>query len=43
MGWLHGIPDLMDMSLSKFQEMEEPGVLQPIGSQRIGHDLAAEQ
>ena len=36
----------MDMSLSKLQETvkdTKPGVLQSLGSQRIGHDLATEQ
>jgi len=36
----------MDMSLSKPQERVKdgkPGMLQSIGLQRIGHDLATEQ
>ena len=36
----------MDMSLSKLWEIVKdgkPGVLQSVGSQRIGHDLATEQ
>ena len=41
-GWHHrlnGITDSMDMSLSKLQEMlEEPGVLQSMGSQRAGQN-----
>ena len=38
---LDGISDLMDLSLSKLQELtmdRKPGVLQSIGSQRVGHD-----
>ena len=37
----------MDMNLSKLQERkwrtEEPGMLQPMGLQRVGHDLATQQ
>ena len=40
-GQLYGLTKLMDMSLSKVREMvtdREPGVLQSMGSQRVGHD-----
>ena len=41
MRWLGGITDSMDVSLSKLWEMlkdRKPGVLQSMGSQRVGRD-----
>ena len=46
MGWLDGITDLMDLSLSKIREhwwrTGKPGVLQSMGSQGVGHGWAIE-
>ena len=45
MRWLDSITDLTNMSLSNLQEMGtgKPGVLQSMGSQRVGHNWATEQ
>ena len=46
MRWLDGIIDLMDMRLSKLQEMvkdRKPGVMGPMGQERVKHDWLTEQ
>ena len=46
MRWLDSITDIMDMNLSKLQEMvkdREAGMLQSVGLQKVRHDWATEQ
>ena len=46
MRWLGNTADSMDMNLSNsgsWWRTGKPGILPPMGSQRAGHDLAAEQ
>ena len=40
MGWLDSITD---MNWNKLQVIEEAGVLQSLGSQRVEHNLVTEQ
>ena len=46
MRWLDGITDSMDVigvNSGRWWKIQESGVLQPVGSQRVGHNLATEQ
>ena len=43
MRWLDSITDSMNMNFRKLQEIEEPGMLQSVGSQRVRHNLLTEQ
>ena len=46
MRWLDGIAEAMEVNLGKLREMvrdREPGGLQSMRSQRVGHNWATEQ
>ena len=43
MRWLDGITNSMDMNLSKLWEIVQPGMLQSMGLERVGHDWATEK
>ena len=43
MRWLGGTTNLMDMNLSKLQEIVRDRELQSMGSQKVRHNLVTEQ